>query len=601
MDTSSGPSVIPQTVHQSYLPRFLARGFAIQAKQQMFENEFTQTESQQSKNFYLLQKASLHAIRLTDGVRIKTQVSDCRELLHMCQDVAAPSLTKLQRELCHFEDLLDDIFRLIHWTFRQHRPGLMLDHMQRDTLMKFIFFVRYRNSFWFARLDFDSIGEYKGNDKKALRRYMQKRGLRSPRDVWLSNVSEFLDVESNEDSEWPRSILQKVYLDDGHFFLGFMSHMEFFFCKPSSGSDEFILPDNVCSVLEGYEALPRQPALEVINKESFSEWHYFLPILPKLLIIVRNIRLPWSPYDMTSSQDVASEQTFEKLNDLFPTSSQHETSAFRDLPIQRLSHYHLDRPTPLVQGKAVRSGEKSRHHYHFDRIDLDTSQINRINAFLLGKAVSAGIVIFKSDLAMSGAIKSYLESHSFGPKVTADSVSAVSRFNDALQSALQAFGSTACVIPRELNTIREPNDKLQALYERHAARFVAQKTVAIIADNYPLVYGRYCQLRSGEADPQHTPNVDRSKDSVLADIEFIHDADSAGKVAFMESMIEQELLVCRQKRNKPFKSASDEIRILRARRHVQETAREARFTSYNTLRPCIAYLFVKIFRNSTLR
>lgn len=125
MDTSSGPSVIPQTVHQSYLPRFLARGFAIQAKQQMFENEFTQTESQQSKNFYLLQKASLHAIRLTDGVRIKTQVSDCRELLHMCQDVAAPSLTKLQRELCHFEDLLDDIFRLIHWTFRQHRPSTL--------------------------------------------------------------------------------------------------------------------------------------------------------------------------------------------------------------------------------------------------------------------------------------------------------------------------------------------------------------------------------------------------------------------------------------------------------------------------------------------
>jgi hypothetical protein len=77
--------------------------------------------------------------------------------------------------------------------------GICLTRVERNTLCRFLFIMKYRGPGFFEKYFSKDPQAYTSEDKHLLRDYMADKGFTTPRDVWLHNLRAILHL--NMDTE----------------------------------------------------------------------------------------------------------------------------------------------------------------------------------------------------------------------------------------------------------------------------------------------------------------------------------------------------------------------------------------------------------------
>lgn len=172
---------------------------------------------------------------------------------------------------------------------------------QRDVLRKFLFIMKYRGLGFHRRFHGNKSGKYIEDDADQLQKYMQENGFHNPVDVWLKSIKTILDLKIDLLGNWKKELVANIYPMDA---LWFITHMEWYylaFCTPCDMNDEFLLTENCYNVHEG----PNSTVLNLESGEhkvtSWSSYHEFAPITPRLILVLRWSLLPNPEEDTNES------------------------------------------------------------------------------------------------------------------------------------------------------------------------------------------------------------------------------------------------------------------------------------------------------------
>jgi hypothetical protein len=189
------------------------------------------------------------------------------------------------------------------------------------------------------------------------------------------------------------------------------------FCTPCDASDEFILTENCYNVHEG----PNSTALNLETGEyeviSWTSYHEFSPITPKLILILRSSLLPNVEEDMDENVKTWRRNMYE-LNQSFHVDPDTAQSKLEDLPLRKPRNSYTQ---VLPEGIQLLPGEDgSRRTYHrftFPFFKINTNQVHRINCILLDNAHLTSAIGFNSESFLKKSLDYYLQVPGVGYKV----------------------------------------------------------------------------------------------------------------------------------------------------------------------------------------
>ncbi|KAK4494467.1 hypothetical protein PRZ48_014765 [Zasmidium cellare] len=193
--TRNGWECVKHTERSQYhhfIPQFLLRNFA-------------QDRSQNARNISgrrPRKDGSLRFISTKDGDLSSGPLSRHYGLKYMYRDIYATEQHGLEKKFSYLEGQAAEIIRKAKTTFLQPDATLTLTRTEKDTLRKFLFLMKYRNTSFGSRFDVPTINEYTTADKGKMAGYMRVRGFQTPRAVWLANMHTFLDITIDPRRTW---------------------------------------------------------------------------------------------------------------------------------------------------------------------------------------------------------------------------------------------------------------------------------------------------------------------------------------------------------------------------------------------------------------
>ena len=307
--------------------------------------------------------------------------------------------TEIEKKLDVLENKASTIIRGIELDFASSSKMTCLSRSDKDTLRRFLFIMLYRSRKFHVRFKM-TTDDYFANDKSALMDYMHERGFATPRDVWLDNLQVFLDVKLGHDCErWEAELLARAYPADAEWFIHHMNNFYLCFCTPEDCRDEFILTQNVYGIFEGPNSY-----------ESWTDWHNFSPISPKLLIVLRNIYL----------QPSRSDPRFDRFNNYFEKIVEVSCSMYPDPAAARslLADIPVERPRPSystvrlarnVKAPILKGQTSANDTFDFRLFTLSSKHVQLINAIFLENAPGNLTIVFGERTALRRGLEFYLE------------------------------------------------------------------------------------------------------------------------------------------------------------------------------------------------
>jgi hypothetical protein len=158
-----------------------------------------------------------------------------------------------------------------------------------------------------------------------------------------------------------KELLGNIYPDDA---LWFIMHVEWYFlafCTPCDPVDEFILTENCYNVHEGPNSTVRNPETGEHEVISWTSYHEFSPITPKLMLILRSVLLPNADEDANENIKVWRRKMYEYSRSSHVNSST-ARSKLEDLPLKKARNSYSE---ILPHGIQLLPGEDgSRRSYH---------------------------------------------------------------------------------------------------------------------------------------------------------------------------------------------------------------------------------------------
>ena len=315
----------------------------------------------------------------------------------------------LEKEIGKLESRVSKILADIRKAFEQGKAGVSMSRDQKDVLRKFLFIMKFRGPSFYQRFHGNASGEYISDDAVLLNSYMKEKKYRSAVDVWFKSIKTILDLKLDLQGKWKQELLNSIYPHDAHWFI---MHMEYYFlaiCTPEDPVDEFILTENCYNVHEG----PNSTVLNTQTGEhevvSWTSYHEFSPVTPKLMLVLRSLLLPIAEED-------ANENIREWRNKMFESNrSQHldpETavSSLEDLPLAKPRNSYSQ---VLPEGIELLPGEdgspRSYHQFTFTFTKISTDQTHRINMILLENAYLTSAIGFNSKESLQRSIEYYFQ------------------------------------------------------------------------------------------------------------------------------------------------------------------------------------------------
>jgi hypothetical protein len=121
---------------------------------------------------------------------------------------------------------------------------------------------------------------------------MPENGYDKAVDVWYKSIKTILDLKMDLEGRWKERLLSDIYQDDAMWFIIHMEMYYLAFCAPDDANDEFILIKNYYNVHEGPNNIAFSPDTSDYEVTSWTSYHEFSPITPRLMLVLRSFLLP---------------------------------------------------------------------------------------------------------------------------------------------------------------------------------------------------------------------------------------------------------------------------------------------------------------------
>ena len=292
---------------------------------------------------------------------------------------------------------------------------LVLTRVERDTIRKFFFVMKYRSSGQHERFNHQSIRTYDSDDKDRLVKFMAKSNFSSPKAIWFSNIHAFLDLQMDAEMKWMQEILDSpfVYPDDAKMFVAHMQCKFMAFCTVSNTTDEFVLSENAYGVHEGPVDTFFNPGSGKLRSGLYTEHHTFAPLSPKIMIIFRSYHLPCGVDEGWTQEQELTHQMLKNMH----IDPERAGSILEDLPVEKCRNSYTD----VIDGKAVPkpgpSEPRSDNKFFFRFFPVSTTHTQLINTVFMENAHSTSSMVFKSLAAMQKALRIFLSDPRPGFKI----------------------------------------------------------------------------------------------------------------------------------------------------------------------------------------
>ena len=305
--------------------------------------------------------------------------------------------TSVEEQLSLLEQKASKIIERIEEDFIQGMRTTTIARPDKNVLRRFLFIMLYRNYNFYERFR-GGEEDYKANDRAELLKYMHSRGLATPKDVWLSNIRAFLEVNlALDDKMWSAWLMSHAYPGDARWFIKNLTTSYLCFCTASEADDEFILTQNAYGVFEG-------PSSHI----GWTDWHTFVPINEKLIIVMRSGLLgcpPGLPPDLAGAISTAQRKLVDVQTLIYedPASAH---SCLEDLPVTRpIPSY----PTLRNASDGVKPQWTQENTFAFEFFPLPHIHVQLINSVFLEEAIKTTVIAYKSPRGLRQALESYLE------------------------------------------------------------------------------------------------------------------------------------------------------------------------------------------------
>jgi len=293
--------------------------------------------------------------------------------------------------------------------FEKKEAGVWLTRTERDLLRKFLFMQLYRASGFHKRFCHDSPEDYNENDKVLFREYMAEHGYKRPMDVWLHSIKTIIQLKMDPEKKWMTELHERMYPGDAVWFIG---HVQFYYtaiCTPSHADQEFILTSNGFGVFEGSNRFVRDYDTGEVGCAGHTPLHYFAPVSPKLMIILRARTFP----EVIKHADDEARALWEEQRRLALGVTIGYDGLLADLPVEMPENNYT---TVGTDGRLYGSdGEywrpRSDHRFCLRLFEIGSEHVNRINAILLDNCWGVDpstAVVFDSHEAFVKTLEWYL-------------------------------------------------------------------------------------------------------------------------------------------------------------------------------------------------
>ncbi|KFY53148.1 hypothetical protein V496_07858 [Pseudogymnoascus sp. VKM F-4515 (FW-2607)] len=363
--------------YQHFIPRLILNNFSYKSSRNGGNRRGNRNGSNQRVD------KLLHTIDLS-GPKAKivtTTVARTLGKVDMYRDFAkAENQQALEKQLDHLlESPAGSVIANIRKRFEAGDKEVWITRLERDTLRKFLFIMKYRSSNMHKRFYHESSEDYADDDRERLLEYMREKGFEKPIDVWFGNIKAILELEMDPSGEWMEKIRKRAYPDDAEWFI---HHTQVSGqIDPSSG---------------GFTAT------------SYTEYHVFAAISPRLMIVLRSFLLPNPTEDHI--QDVREfRQTMYRLTTNTHNDPNKANSILADLPILKARNSY----TEFKDGKLVlRNGEdgthRANHRFCFRFFPIAKDHVDKINGIMLEESYVISTIVFGSRAGARKIIESYL-------------------------------------------------------------------------------------------------------------------------------------------------------------------------------------------------
>lgn len=430
-----------KTQYQHFIPQFLLRNFA---------HTYTQPRGQRRrpKGMHPGEKV-VHNVDLTQDPYVVTETPVKRILgqldMYRDEEKATPEeQQEIEALFSKTESRVSPVFRKITKAYEDSEAGLWIMREERDILRKFLFLLSYRNAGQHKRFHHHDAERYNMDDRELLHDYMKKRHFKTPTAVWLHNLKTIMDIEMDLEMQWQRELPKLIFPLDA---LGFITHITFYYmaiCTPSNSLDEFILSDNAYSVFQG-------PNYSMVDKRTgktagwqFTPLHYFAPISPKLIIVLRANMFPIPYEDDADSRVKEWRENARFLSHDAIFQSKVETSLLAGLPVTKARNNYskiVNGQLVILEGKNWSLKHDHKFEMRFFRLETDWAQ--KINLFFFDNAYDSTNIVFGSPHGFLKALEYFMEAPAdFGKLAIGEHAEPREVYLLKLAALAKALGST---------------------------------------------------------------------------------------------------------------------------------------------------------------
>ncbi|KAJ6078409.1 hypothetical protein N7467_008162 [Penicillium canescens] len=312
---------------------------------------------------------------------------------------------------------------------------LELNRIELDRLRKFLFLMKYRSSGMFDRYNHDQTHQYEADDRERMLTYMQSRGFTRPRDVWFDNLRRFLDLDMDPARTWIDTLKTQIYPDDAmmmelHLIWSFLA-----FCEPINPGDEFLLTQNAYSIFEGPSTTRYNVITQKVEAISYTEYHNFAPISPRLIIILRSHLLHSEGQSRHLNPDKAG-------------------SILHDLPVQPCG--------PIYTASDITSPASFREtdRFQFQCFKLSPHHTTIINNIFLEEAYITSSIVYHSQVSLKSILEKYFKAETDGMKAIYDPRENSHLYFIALEKIARDLGSSVSCRMNIPNGVSSPPPRM---------------------------------------------------------------------------------------------------------------------------------------------
>ncbi|KAH7082880.1 hypothetical protein BKA63DRAFT_139266 [Paraphoma chrysanthemicola] len=402
-----------QTQFHHFIPQFILKNFSHKYHPLSLNSKSsTGRKRKHKKNKIYPGEPVLHIIDLkgTTPLLCESAVKRTFGLMDMYQDVSnASDHNMLEKEFSKLESRVSQIIAGIKKAFDSSKEGFSMSRDQRDILRKFLFIMKYRGPGFHRRFHGDKSGRYVQTDAVQFEKYMAENGYHNPVDVWYKSIKTILDIQFDLQGNWKAELLASIYHYDASWFIMHMEGYYLAFCTPDDKNAEFILTENCYNVHEGPNSTALNPKTGKHEVTSWSSYHEFAPITPRLILVLRSFLLPNAEEDTNESVKTWRRNLYD-LSRSYHNNPDAATSSLEDLPLKRPRNSYsqiLPHGIELLPGED--GSRRSHHHFTFPFLQINTNQVHRINCVLLDNAHLTWVIGFSSKSSLRETLDYFLQ------------------------------------------------------------------------------------------------------------------------------------------------------------------------------------------------